>query len=1083
MSSFSISEIRETFALDLRQIFDEARRALETLTVTPTDEPARASLWRHGHTMRGLGLQVGAGALARWGGELERLTVAARRCLETQPAKAGEIFAGLREELGSWEQLHASTSTEDFAEADRVGAGMHAALAARFGDLSAPVSAGNEAEPFTVPKTHHFKPAGTGRVRLVAPRFMRRSGPAAPAANSAEAQEIGEIFKSEVRGYLSRMGAEFALLEREVELEFPWSELHRLFHTTKGAAAVIGNDTLADAAWGGESAASQAAEQPGERTRAQLERCWEFAVALAQEIGFDLTAEADTSPAFASPTSKSSSAAAPEGMVDRELAETFVIEAREQADALEGAVLRWEKGDAPAAQFAAVKRYFHTLKGAGNSVGLRAFGASIHEVEDFLDTLDVLGNDAPAALFGFFLETVDDMRGYARALEVPGARWSKDWSPALATLAQSRLGPAITRPMASEPAAPADESAIRGTVRITSDKLEGLLNLIGETVIDRHRVVGQLEQLQGLLRELKEKDNRLSDSVTDFHDQFEWNLLRQKPAANGSHSLGLSTVSQPSSGRDLGFSDLEFDRYDQFNILSRSLLEIASDVHEVIAEMEGCLSVLGHDHDRFAQTSRQFQGNLTALSLLPMETLHPRLERAFRDAAQSEGKDATLELAGGTTQIDRALLDKLYAPLLHLLRNAVAHGIESPQVRAAANKPARGLVRLVSRPVGDRVVIELSDDGGGIDVEAVRRAAVDRGWLAADAGELSADALLELLSRPGLSTAGEVTTLAGRGTGMDVVVTELEKLNGTLDLNFTPGHGTTWRLHLPLSLLISDAVMAETGGQRFALPLGHVEHGVLVPEPLIASGKKVGVYTFGEQSCPAYRLCDLLGLPGAENPGHGMLVSVGERRVLLLVERLHGRQEMVVKPLDPLTARHPLLNGATLDAAGGVVPILNAAGLIKCAEALTRAGGSGRRLEPRPVRPRHGAERPPRILVVDDSLSVRKVQEGLIRRLGCEPVLAADGLDGLEKLRSARADLVLTDLEMPRLNGYELISEMKSVPAWSRIPVIVISSRGADKYITRAMQAGADSFLPKPFSEGQLSALLRQHLAWIPAEH
>ena len=601
------------------------------------------------------------------------------------------------------------------------------------------------------------------------------------------------------------------------------------------------------------------------------------------------------------------------------------------------------------------------------------------------------------------------------------------------------------------------------------------MNLIGEAVIDRSRLEKKIENLTRLHRELGERNAALTASVQSFQQQFEFNLLQDRakqpaaPLADGAAPATPARDGQPESE----FSELEFDRYDQFSILARSLIEISHDVDDVSQEMSGCLESFSVENTRFRETSRHLQDSVTSLSLLPVSTLFPRLERAFRDAVQVEGKEAALELEGGSALLDKVVIDRIFAPLMHLLRNAVAHGIEDPVARGLLKKDPRGRVRISTTQLSNQIVIQIRDDGSGVRTEAVRQRAIEKGWLPAEAPPLTQDQVLHYLFQPGFSTASRLTSVSGRGVGLDVVRKEIEALNGSVELHFEPNVGSTWTLRLPLTLSISEAILAESGGVTFAFPINFIESGLIIETDALEEKDGRSTCSVGEARLPVTRLSGLLGLPGESTSSNGLVISAGDRRAIVVVDRVLRRQEIVVKQLDSLFARHPLLNGATLDADGRVIPILNLPSLLKFSE--TAAG--------RRTRPEHRVEtiedhRLLRVLIADDSLSVRKVQERLLSDLGCEITAATDGLHALERLREGQFDFIFTDLEMPRVNGYELISEIRGNPAWASLPIVVVSSRGADKYITKAMNLGANSFLSKPFTQDQLQQVLRFYAGW-----
>lgn len=703
---------------------------------------------------------------------------------------------------------------------------------------------------------------------------------------------------------------------------------------------------------------------------------------------------------------------------------------------------------------------------------------SVHEVEAFLESIATTGTNGSKPLFAFLFGAVDQIRGYLNDLaKNPATLWRNDWSTALSLLAQPS-GQSTSTPNAAPADAPAatqaeGDSDDSQTLRVDAGRLYELINLIGEMVVDRARLEKKIEQLTSLHRTLSERNSALTSSVQSFQQQFEFNLLQgQNPGCQGTilNGRGVNPLSAGAK-QDGEFSELEFDRYDQFNILARSLVEISHDIEQLNGDVTGCLDSFTIENARFKQTSQALQSKVTSLSLIPVNNLFPRLKRAFRDALNVEHKEADFKLSGGEALLDKVVVDRIYAPLLHLVRNSVAHGIEDAVAREKLKKPARGQVQFSAMQNANQIIIQITDDGAGVNAAAVRQRAIDKGWLAADAPEITPDQVLHFISQPGFSTAKKVTSVSGRGIGLDVVRKEIENLNGSVELKYEAGRGSTWTLRLPLTLSISEAILADVGGSTLAFPLNFIEAGQILDEPSTRDERGREFYPIGDTSLPVLRLASLLHLPGDEASSKGIIVSIGDRRAIVVVDRVLVRQEIVIKHLDALTAQHPLLNGATLNAEGGVIPILNLPALLKFGE---NAGNAPARPAVRSTA-KSGSDKL-RVLIVDDSLSVRKVQERMLTELGCHAVTAADGLYALERLREQDFDLIFTDLEMPRLNGYELINDLRGNPAWANLPIVVISSRGADKYITKAMNLGASTFLSKPFTQDQLQQVLTHYV-------
>ncbi len=936
-----------------------------------------------------------------------------------------------------------------------------------------------------------------------------------------DVSDLLEMLSQEVAGYLTDLTANLTTLAGNLADEAQWEQTRRLFHTIKGTAATFNLDAVSAPAKAAEARCIVAVEDVNARTREAFELCVHRAqvVAKALHLPFDdspLREALETGLAQAANLAAMSSAPAAGTPLDPEMAGFFINDTRDQIEIIEQAVLRWERlpagqTDQAKEQVNAAQRGFHTIKGAGNSIGLTAVAQSVHEVEAFLEGVAAAGAVGSKPLFTFLLGAVDQLRHYLADLTKNTASpWRHDWNSAIRLFTQPEARgqqPADGSPMAAVVQAAMSVEVAEDdahTLRIEAARLYQVMNLIGEMVIDRARLAKKIEQLTSLHRALAERNGALTGSVQAFQQQFEFNLMESKGRESSVESREPASGPRPSTTRPSTvqghgeFSEIEFDRYDQFNVLARSLVEISHDIEELNAEVAACLESFSAENVQFTQTSQSLQSKVTSLSLVPVNTLFPRLQRAFRDALNVEAKEADLSLVGGEALLDKVVVDKVYAPLLHLLRNAVAHGIEDAVARDKAKKPARGQVRLSAQQLANQIVLQIADDGAGVNAQAVRKRAIEKGWLPKDAPELSADQVVHFIFQPGFSTAAKVTSVSGRGVGLDVVRTEIENLNGSVELRFEPGKGSTWTLRLPLTLSISEAILAKLGDTTFAFPLNFIEYGVIMDGPTKrgADGRELYVLegsgaaaegadgsdtshfardTVTGVELPVVRLAHLLGLPGDASSNKGLIVGVGERRAVVVVDVVLARQEIVNKQLDSVMAMHPLLNGASLDAEGRVIPILNLPTLLKFAEQGVLGEGP---VAARPERVK--GEGQLRVLIVDDSLSVRKVQERQLADLGCKVTAAADGLHALERLREGVFDFVFTDLEMPRLNGYELISELRGNPAWAGLPIVVISSRGADKYITKAMNLGASTFLSKPFTQEQLQQVLL-HFAPVAA--
>jgi chemosensory pili system protein ChpA (sensor histidine kinase/response regulator) len=469
------------------------------------------------------------------------------------------------------------------------------------------------------------------------------------------------------------------------------------------------------------------------------------------------------------------------------------------------------------------------------------------------------------------------------------------------------------------------------------------------------------------------------------------------------------------------------------------------------------------------------QQQLFAIRTVPFGSLSERLYRIVRSVAKELGKRANLEIAGAQTELDRSVLEKLAGPLEHLLRNALDHGIEPRKVRAAAGKSETGEITVTVRQVGNEVAIELADDGAGIDLARIADKARSLKLVAPDAQPAPAQ-LLDLIFQPGFTTASRVTAISGRGVGMDVVRAEIVALGGRVEVDTEPGRGTRFTLSLPLTLAVAQAVLVRAAGRLWAMPAPMIEQVQQVREEALLDLYVRREVAWQGRSYPFHYLPRLLGdtshLPETHRYNPVLLVRSGQGLAAVHVDEMVGNQEIVVKNIGPQLARVSGISGATVLGTGEIVLILNPVQLAQRANLAT--------FDPDAERVGIGAAAaeapPPLVLIVDDSLTVRKITSRLLTREGFRVATAKDGLDALQAVGSETPDVILLDIEMPRMDGFEFTKTLKSDPRHAHVPIIMITSRTADKHRTRAAELGVDLYLGKPFQEEELLRNLREML-------
>jgi chemosensory pili system protein ChpA (sensor histidine kinase/response regulator) len=482
---------------------------------------------------------------------------------------------------------------------------------------------------------------------------------------------------------------------------------------------------------------------------------------------------------------------------------------------------------------------------------------------------------------------------------------------------------------------------------------------------------------------------------------------------------------------------------------------------------------------------------MMGVRMVPFESLAERLHRVVRQAAKDTGKRANLDIRHGQTELDRSVLDKMAGPIEHLLRNSVAHGLEDHATRAATGKEAIGQITLSLAQEGNEIVLSIADDGAGLRFDRIRQRAVERGLIAPDA-ETDDAALTQLIFQPGFSTAEDLTALAGRGVGLDVVKAETASLGGRIEITSTIGRGTTFRIYLPLTLAVTQAVLVTAGNRTYAIPSSMIEQATEHKPDSAAQVRSTGSAEWLGNRYPYHYLPELLGEKGATPPPARrhwiLLVKGGTERVALEVDSLSGNQEVVVKAVGPQLARVPGLAGATVLGNGEVALILNPVALaaraiertstpIQVAGAPAEAPATATAVPTAVAATAAAAAGAAAVMVVDDSLTVRKISGRLLARHGYHVLTAKDGVDALEQLGEVIPDVMLLDIEMPRMDGFDLARNIRADKRLKNIPIIMITSRTADKHRQMATEIGVDHYMGKPYDEEELLARIRECIA------
>ncbi len=797
--------------------------------------------------------------------------------------------------------------------------------------------------------------------------------------------------------------------------------------------------------------------------------------------------------------------------VPAEILEFFQPEAEEHLQIVSDCLLSLEANHS-SEEINKLFRAIHTVKGSAAQVGLKRLGGIAHRVEDLIGRLREGELEPLPQVIDLCLESVDvlkktlhkqwadetEMRTgvdsllnrIAEVAPTDEEDVAASSEPATATESGASQATSTTAAVTAKANKGSAAAAAAKSVRISLSRLDRMMNTVGELVINRTRMLGRVTELERLRDTLGFSKERLQGKVVEFQEKYEFNRIN---STRGPLSPSTTPTPQMINNAAAGdtsfwndFSELEMDRYDDVNILSRSMTEISADVNEVLSQMGGFIGRVEGDIDEFTKLAHHLQDEITAARMVPIGTLYSRLSRAVRDAANSTGKQVELGLSGSETELDNNIIQQISDPLVHLVRNSVAHGIETLEKRREAGKAEIGRVTLRAYHRGNHIYIEVEDDGHGIDYDRVRQSAVDRGLVSTEiASSLTERELREMLFRPGFSTAPMKTELAGRGVGLDVVRANLNLLNGEIEIQSTAGAGTKFILKVPLTLIISPALFLRCGDAHFALPLAIVEEiRRLRADEIEDVGGKL-LTKVRDVVTEVIRLDSYLGLPALE-PINGyfrmVVANADNRQVGLVVEEVLGKDEIVIKNLGEYLRRVKLFPGTTIAPDGSLILLLDLNRMIASEpserKSIQASANAARIFAPGSAAVAKGSiptdaidrvQHERVVVVADDSISVRKFVGRMLEKNGYRVILASDGLEAAELIAQHGCHLVITDLEMPRMTGYELMVQLRQSPSTRRIPVMVVTSRAGAKHRDRAMKEGAVAFLTKPVQEDQLT--------------
>ncbi|QXL84427.1 Hpt domain-containing protein [Comamonas sp. NLF-1-9] len=768
--------------------------------------------------------------------------------------------------------------------------------------------------------------------------------------------------------------------------------------------------------------------------------------------------------------------------IDPDLFPIFEEEAQELLPTLGGALRQWLAQPSDMAARSELLRALHTLKGSARLAGALRLGEMAHRMESAVEGVDAetataADIDPLMTRFDGLQATFDALRAMGQepaALEQPDSAAASD-APESAVGADDTAGAA--KPLVAQAAVVRPVELVRGAartgggqqVRVRSQLLDRMVNDVGEVLIARSRLSTRVLQMRGSLDDLSGNLERLRAQLRDIEVQAESQMQSRQAQSRESAAA---------------FDPLEFDRFTRMQELTRMMAESVNDVATVQRALQR--SVEGAEDDLTAQgrQARELQRELLRTRMVEFDSLSERLYAVVRQASRETGKQVRLDIVGGTIEMDRGVLERMAPAFEHLLRNCVGHGIEPAAAREAAGKPLAGTIVVTAGYEGNDVSVEFRDDGAGLDVERIRARALAQGLIAPDEA-IDVQRAAELIFQPGFSTAAEVTELAGRGIGMDVVRTEVQSLGGRIETTSTAGQGTAFRMVLPLTTAVTQVVMVRLGKLSIGIPANIIEVVRRASSEELEQAYTAGAYL----EAPLYWAGALLqasagSTQAAEKTRPVVIVRSASQRLALHVDEVLGNQEVVVKNLGPQLSTLPGLAGMSVLASGAVVLIYNPVALATVYGEQARAvmrSPEALRGKTAPAQALPGATAlqstaaVPLVLVVDDSITVRRVTQRLLQREGYRVALAADGLQALQRLREERPVVVLSDIEMPRMDGFDLARAIRADDKLADLPIIMITSRMAEKHKEHAVALGVSHYLGKPYSDEVLLGLVQRY--------
>ena len=1088
----AVSEIDAEF-LDV--FLEEARGELAVILeqqavwrLNPADHQAPAIIRRAFHTLKGSGRVVGATAVGDFAGSFENLlSQVLSGALAVSPALVELVGAAARamEPLISAE----SPSDETIAALSR--------LVARAEQLPQEPASGALAPIEPVARE---APAPTP-VAAAVPEL---------AAPPAVDLELAQIFQYEAAEILDACDALLRRLSAEPDQTRPLNDLRRSMHTLKGSSRMTGIMAVGDLAHAAESVLDALGKSGARATPVVLDALQqtldrlngmlaEAASGSGPTVAVDLIDELhhlakgvaagepaeelpDVAPILAQEPAAATEPRSFRAMteLDQELAQVFQAEASDILDSSDALVRRLSEEPGNTELLNDLRREMHTLKGSSRMAGFMTVGDLAHAAESVLDALGKGVLKASPLILESIQRALDRLHGMLAGVRAgvqpPTPRGLiEELQGLLGGQPVERPRPTtpvmVAMPAATAPARPPEKALApttsADTIRVSAALLNTLVNQMGESSIFRARIDQGVSAMSFNLNELEQTIARLRRQVSNLATQAEARIQSRQDQSAKAHQLD--------------FDPLELDRFTEQQQMSRSLMEIADDLSNIGGALGEYAREITTLLDQQAKVNKEIQQGLMHTGMVRFGSIIPRLRRVVRQAAQELDKRAELLVGGEEAEVDRTVLESMVAPLEHMLRNSLAHGIETPQARRAAGKSEIGTISLSLRREGAELVLELGDDGAGLNFAAIRAKGEEKGLLPVDQ-PVTQDELIALLLRPGFSTATSVSQISGRGVGMDVVNEAIRAMRGALLIQTEPGQGTRFIIRLPFSLAVTQALLAQAGEAIFAIPLLSIELVTRLQESEFQSylaGEPVQ-HRYSDRNYPLHNLGILIGseqvLPFEEAKDRRppvLLFRSAEASAALQVEAVLGNQEIIVKPVNPQFNGVPGISGATVLGDGRVVVVLDLAALVRHIGSQRQKQAESRALRVARQEARHEKLT---IMVIDDSITMRKVTSRILERHNIQAITAKDGLDAVAMLQTQVPDLAILDIEMPRMDGFEVVAHVRNQPHLRHLPVIMVTSRGGEKHRQRAMKLGVNDYLTKPYQEEQLLQSIRKIL-------